>query len=187
MATLFTADTHFGHANIIKLSGRPFADQGEMDAVLIENWNRVVKPNDEVWHLGDFAWKCPARFVAKLRGRIHLIKGNHDKLTNQKARQSFDSVHDVRMVKVGGQQIWLSHYAHRTWPKSHYGVWHLYGHSHGTLPDLLNMSLDVGVDARRLYFNESPKDSFRPWTLEELRAVFEARGHRAETREDHEA
>ena len=181
MADYFTADTHLGHAKIIVLAKRPFADVTEMDERIISNWNRLVTDADDVWHLGDVSMRNPARFLAKLKGRIHLIKGNHDKFTDAKARQMFHSVHDVKMVTIGKQQIWLSHYAHRVSPKAHYGVWHLYGHSHGTLPDLGNCSIDVGVDARRHYFNastlEEGKANYRPWTLEEIRALMAARGH----------
>lgn len=180
MATYFTADTHFGHAKIIQLAGRPFASEDEMNERLIANWNAVVKPGDEVWHLGDVSIRNPSRFVAKLHGRIYLVRGNHDKFTDQKAKQmGFAHVYDVKMVRLGTQQVWLSHYAHRVWPKAHYGVWHLYGHSHGTLADLGNMSLDVGVDARKHFFNGiPPADLMRPWSVEELRAVFAARDHK---------
>jgi len=52
------------------------------------------------------------------------------------------------MIKIGEQQIWLSHYAHRVWNKSHHGVFHLFAHSHNSLPDDPNsLSFDVGVDA----------------------------------------
>ena len=53
--TFFTADTHFGHANIIKYTNRPFDSPNHMDDILIANWNAVVGPDDEVYHLGDFA------------------------------------------------------------------------------------------------------------------------------------
>lgn len=33
----FTADTHFGHENIIRFCDRPFVSAEEMDEVLIEN------------------------------------------------------------------------------------------------------------------------------------------------------
>ena len=53
--TFFTSDTHFGHENIIKYCNRPFTSTEEMDKALISNWNKVVKPEDTVFHLGDFA------------------------------------------------------------------------------------------------------------------------------------
>ena len=42
MTTYFTADQHFGHQNIIGYCDRPFHSVGEMNAVLVANWNAVV-------------------------------------------------------------------------------------------------------------------------------------------------
>ena len=44
----FTADTHFGHENVIRFCGRPYATAVEMDEAMIENWNSRVKGNDTV-------------------------------------------------------------------------------------------------------------------------------------------
>ena len=49
----FIADTHFGHANIIKFAKRPFDDVYEMDEALVANWNETVRPADTVFVLGD--------------------------------------------------------------------------------------------------------------------------------------
>ena len=55
MTTWFTADLHFGHANIISYSSRPFADATAMNEALIERWNDSVRMEDSVWLLGDVA------------------------------------------------------------------------------------------------------------------------------------
>lgn len=39
----------------------------------------------------------------------------------------------------------------RTWNKSHYGNWQLYGHSHGSLPENDSLSMDVGVDPNNYF------------------------------------
>src|SRR5262252_6316435 len=54
MRLLFTADTHFGHGGALGLYRRPFASVANMDAALIERWNRVVAATDDLYHLGDF-------------------------------------------------------------------------------------------------------------------------------------
>ena len=77
----FTSDTHFGHARIIELCARPFANVDEMNEALIQKWNAVVGPDDVVYHLGDF-FMGPKETVLlrkRLNGKIVLIKGNHDK------------------------------------------------------------------------------------------------------------
>lgn len=65
----FTSDTHFGHANIVKYSGRPFEDVYEMNAALVRNWNETVKPGDLVYHLGDFAL-CDVENAVKIVERL---------------------------------------------------------------------------------------------------------------------
>lgn len=76
----FTSDTHFGHENIIYYAGRPFEDTDDMDEAMIENWNQSVKPQDLVYHLGDFSMTATrGKEVRKLlNGTIRLVVGNHD-------------------------------------------------------------------------------------------------------------
>ena len=147
MRTWFTADTHFGHANIIKFCGRPFKDVDEMDRTLIEVWNAVVRPEDTVWHLGDFAFrstKDPEAYLRRLHGTKHLVVGNHDGEASRSA-PSWGSVQDMAHVSIDGHRVTLCHYAMRVWPRSHHGALHFYGHSHGNLPGD-SQSCDVGMD-----------------------------------------
>jgi calcineurin-like phosphoesterase family protein len=82
MPTDFTSDHHFGHAGALGLYHRPFASVAEMDRQMIDRWNSVIGPDDEVWHLGDFAIRQRpdrvAALVKALHGRKHLIIGNND-------------------------------------------------------------------------------------------------------------
>ena len=84
--TFFIADPHFGHENIIKYEKRPFLNVEEMDRFLIEKWNSIVKNNDEVFVLGDFSFYTKAKtkqICNELKGRKYLIKGNHDKNSDE--------------------------------------------------------------------------------------------------------
>ena len=59
--TFFTSDSHFGHASVLAPRmdrPRPFATIEEHDEALVAAWNAVVRPDDIVWHLGDFAYRC---------------------------------------------------------------------------------------------------------------------------------
>lgn len=145
----FTADPHFGHQNIIKYCNRPWKYWDEMDEALIENFNSVVTDKDVVYLLGDIAFHKPVQdYMGRLRGKEHhLIMGNHDKMVH--CMNMFHSISQVKALNIKGiPNIWLSHYAHRTWPASHYGSIHLFGHSHGMLHiEPGAKCIDVGVDA----------------------------------------
>ena len=91
-----TGDTHFGHANIIKYTNRPFKSVSDMNYTLIRNWNQLVKPDDIIYHLGDFAFysKIDAKkLLSKLNGFKILILGNHDKSIEFMKNLGFDEVH----------------------------------------------------------------------------------------------
>lgn len=141
----FTADLHFDHKNIIKYCNRPFNSVIEMNETLISNWNGRVHKDDLVYILGDFSFKHPDKYLEKLNGTKILIFGNHDDTKVRKHKGLFKAVYDILKIKYNKKTIMLCHYAMRVWAKSHFGSYHLYGHSHGTLPPF-GKSLDVGVD-----------------------------------------
>lgn len=92
----FTSDTHFNHANIIRFCNRPFKDVSHMNEAIISNWNRVVGPEDIVFHLGDFCLGGSAEWINvlnRLNGKIYLISGNHDiKNLRQNYTQYFEHI-----------------------------------------------------------------------------------------------
>jgi calcineurin-like phosphoesterase family protein len=169
MAVFFTSDTHFGHESIIPVKKRPFASRDEMDAALIAAWNAAVGPDDTVYHLGDFCYRNErplADYRRALNGAVHLIRGNHDDRLSEEDARLFASVNLLSEITVDGQIIVLFHYPMREWRWCKHGTWHLFGHVHGRLDKApLGLSLDVGVDSHE----------FRPWSFEEIRAVFAAR------------
>jgi calcineurin-like phosphoesterase family protein len=74
--TYFTSDTHFGSDRAREFSRRPFRTVEEMDLELISNWNKTVRPNDDVYFLGDFG---DAKRIKCLNGNIHFIEGNYER------------------------------------------------------------------------------------------------------------
>jgi len=143
----FTADEHYWHKNIMEYQGRTFDTIEEHNEKLIENHNSVVTVNDTTYHVGDM---CFGRFdkwcdiVTRLNGKHVLIIGSHDKV-DQEIATLFQTVESVMEIREREFIIFMSHYAHRRWPKSHYGSFHLYGHTHGNLEGF-GRSMDVGVD-----------------------------------------
>ena len=174
-------DTHFFHTNIIKYDNenlekklgykpRPYesviqtedgpvvtGNVDQMNQAMIHLWNSVVKPDDSVYHLGDFflgkSVDQARNILLQLNGKIHLVRGNHCSIDDQLQRH-FEWVKDYYELSVpdedckgrnGKQLIVLSHYAFRVWNQSHRGSFHCYAHSHGSLPDDPNLlSMDVG-------------------------------------------
>ena len=81
----YISDTHFGDERIMKLSKRPFSDVDEMNKVLIKKWNDKVSACDDVYIVGDFSLNDQTANAAlnELNGRLHLIIGNHDNLSEE--------------------------------------------------------------------------------------------------------
>jgi calcineurin-like phosphoesterase family protein len=139
----FTADEHYGHSNIIKYCNRPFKDVNHMNETLIRNHNEVVGEDDIVVHAGDFALDRDAeQYIRRLNGQHIFLEGSHDRWL-QNGKQMWEK-------KIEGQLVVACHYAMRRWPKSHYGSWNVYGHSHGKL-EPIGKQHDVGVDNNHFY------------------------------------
>jgi len=82
------SDTHFSHSNILTFRDdttrsfiREFDSVEHMNETMIENWNKVVKHGDKVYHLGDVFFGDKESFKSlwsRLNGSKRLIVGNHD-------------------------------------------------------------------------------------------------------------
>lgn len=132
----YTGCTHYGHERMIELAGRPFSSVEEMDEVMIENHNKLVKPEDVVYILGDFAWHgLVDKYLQRLNGSmINFILGNHDEDTvlAQLAYRQFIrfNVSNYCMRKIQGQQMVLFHYPIEDWDMRYKGSIHLHAHTH---------------------------------------------------------
>lgn len=99
------SDTHFGHQNILSFKRkdgspvRAFDSIDSMDQHMIDNWNRVVKDGDIIYHLGDvfFGDQNGARVLSQLKGRKRLILGNHDDGKNKALQKYFQKIMMWRM------------------------------------------------------------------------------------------
>lgn len=128
-----TSDTHFGHTNIAKFTGRPFDNSDstyEMDLALCKNWNGAVAANETTLHLGDVALgkiEESLQWIAKCNGRKILMPGNHDQISfkynknrHDKVQHLYDAVFDwiapesgiqLKAVKDGEERyLQASHY-----------------------------------------------------------------------------
>ena len=146
------SDTHFSHYNMVhKFKTRPFSTVEEMDEVLIENWNKTVKPGDKVYHLGDFAFghkdKHPS-LVKRLNGNKRLIVGNHD---------------DVKSLAPYFQKVMLW----RMWPEFGLLFTHVPVH-----PSTLGESRFTGVPIKNvhghIHQNPSPPGPYKCVSVEQI-------------------
>ena len=131
--TYFTSDQHFGHGNIIKYCSRPFKTVEEMDEVMLAKWNSRVTDEDDVWILGDLFFRSAAvvPVLEQLKGRKHLILGNHDPSWCGKIEleKHFASVGEIYNGTIDGHRVTMCHYPMLTWDgdKNSYMI---YGHIH---------------------------------------------------------
>jgi len=156
----FTADIHLGHHRLLEYErGDDFKTVEECDEYMLQQWNKKVTRKDTVYIIGDVSMtnsKYTIAWLNKANGKKILIKGNHDKKMNGLVRDCFQAIYDfgkeinIRLSDDTKKKVVLCHYALKVWNRSHYGSWHLYGHSHGNLVDAPNeRSWDVGMDNNR--------------------------------------
>ncbi|MDN3495001.1 metallophosphoesterase [Planococcus sp. APC 4015] len=168
-----TSDTHFGHARISELASRPFASVSEMDAELVQRWNRSVAPTDVVLHLGDVALGTivdSLPLTAQLNGRRFLVPGNHDRVSpatqSRAAIERFTPLYEnagwtvLPEVIEGtrrGSRLLASHYPyfgdtqevdrHSSHRPIDHGIPLLHGHTHDRWNGPVGNQFHVGIDA----------------------------------------
>lgn len=166
MTTFFTSDLHLGHANALEHCQRPFTSVEEMNEMLIENWNRKVQMDDEIYIIGDFAYRsaCPVtNYLTRLNGQKHLIIGNHELwfYNDLSMTRFFKSVDHMQVIRLGEKMITLCHYPMFEWNGSRRALnqqtsksWLIHGHIHNRrnvdsylhIRDRLPCALNAGVD-----------------------------------------
>lgn len=157
----FTADTHFGHANVLRFTDRHerWDTIEQMNHGLVANINACVGPRDHLYVLGDFSFKLEATAALRIRGQIrcediHLVPGNHDKdWTAPELAGAFVVEPPILTLKDRGRKFELCHYPMVDWRGLGNASIHLHGHIHA--PAAYNewnranrvLRYDVGVDA----------------------------------------
>lgn len=142
----FVSDTHFGHRNIIQYCRPQYASLEEMEDDIITRWNNAVKPQDLVYHLGDFAWKASdaIRVRPLLHGSIRLVVGNHDDIKAYVDAGLFQRIDMWRQFRDFG--FTASHVPMRREQIRH-GSANLHGHVHGNLEGLEDFHRDASVES----------------------------------------
>lgn len=172
MERYLSGDMHFGHANIITYSGRPFDDVEAMNQGLVEAWNETVGCDDEVWVLGDVAMGRldeTLEYVDLLNGRKILLAGNHDRCWAGHGRKAAaaneryldagfcEIVQGTIELDIGVRHLVLADHfpyvgdsraqeRYQEWRPADRGRWLMHGHVHELWRQRGRM-INVGVDA----------------------------------------
>jgi calcineurin-like phosphoesterase family protein len=148
----FTSDLHFLHKNIITYNRPYYTSVREMNESIIAVINATVEVWDTLYILGDIALgsvKIAAEYLEQIKCEIKIVPGNHD---SGKALKRYAELTNVEVLpplyetKVGDTNVVMCHFPMVSWNRSHYGAWHLFGHTHGSYVGL-GKSLDVGWDS----------------------------------------
>lgn len=166
----YTSDTHWNHLSMVEKKWRDFGTIAEMNEHMVTRWNENVRPDDHVWHLGDWGLGNVLHHIGlvhTLHGHIHLVPGNHDRV-HPAHRDSyrwqktffdagFESIQAFARRRIAGQSVLLSHFPYDGDNHDHNrysqyrlrdeGDWLLHGHVH-ELWDVMGRQINVGVDVR---------------------------------------
>lgn len=142
-----TSDLHLNHANVIAYCNRPFSCVEEMNEALIDNWNKLIRPCDTVYIVGDVAmgpYQEIPKLVSRLQGNLVLILGNHDRGKTKLISQYFKEIHHSMEMEFEDKQILVKH--HPVPELSAEYAFQICGHVHNLWKfndKMLNVSVDV--------------------------------------------
>lgn len=157
----FTSDLHIGHETVAVQRFQPAQIDGPAaitwhDAALARGWDERVRPEDQVWILGDISAGGKAAqanaltWLVQRPGVKHLVTGNHDgchPMYRDAAKYQawylscgIASVQPFARRRINGQSVLLSHYPytgdhtsvdrHTQWRLRDGGLPILHGHTH---------------------------------------------------------
>lgn len=146
----YIADLHFFHGALNeKMDKRGFEDVQAMNEYMLDQWNRRVGKNDEVVILGDLSWGKPKEtndLLEKLRGRLYLIEGNHDRFLKNKEFNAgrFVWIKPYEELRDNNRKVILCHYPimcyngqYQLDKQGRPRAYMLYGHVHDTFDQRL--------------------------------------------------
>lgn len=175
MSTFITSDLHLCHSKDFLWQPRGFESVEEMNEAIVEHWNRIVKPDDIVYNLGDIALSdidAAIPYIKRLNGYQWWIRGNHCTLNKvQKICAECSNISTISnpeaswatIIKSGKWSFYLSHYPTSVGngddPKK---IFCLCGHSHtkDRWADWDKLCYHVELDAHDCY----------PVNLEQIKA-----------------
>ena len=141
MTIYFTSDLHFGHDRDFIYKPRGFVSSIHHDDSIIDDWNYIVKPTDEVYILGDLMLGRDHQYgiecLQSLNGNLHFTIGNHDTANRIAEYEQCGLINEghATVLKADGYKFFLCHYAAATScienaAAAKYHLISLHGHTH---------------------------------------------------------
>ena len=159
--TWIISDTHFFHENIGRYCDRPDGWQ----ETIIENWNRLIQPEEVVFQVGDLALGKHENLeglAPLLNGKLYLMRGNHD-------RRGSTFYQKLGITLVPDPYLMNHHlglilvFSHRPIVLLEPGLLNLHGHIHNnSAPELGARHVNLCVEVL----------GYRPWRLGEIVAPY---------------
>lgn len=156
-----TSDLHFSHRREFLYGPRGFNTIQEHDEAVIARWNETVQEDDDVYVLGDLMLNDNEHgldCLRQLKGRIHLVRGNHDTDARWKLYSELENIVELcgwsYMLRIGKRYFYLSH-----WPvrigngEETHGPYCLHGHTHhnNAYEYIEDRCYNVNLDAHNCY------------------------------------
>lgn len=162
MPIYLISDTHFNHDKPFIYEPRGFSSVDDMNKTIINNWNGIVTDQDDIYVLGDFFLGTDTDYIrdtiGNLRGKIHLIIGNHDtpaKIELYKELRICEVLYATQ-IKFKKRLFYLSHYPTLTatlQSNPEKAIFNLFGHTHSkdkfyeNSPYMYNVAVDANDNA----------------------------------------
>ena len=158
-----TSDLHFGHDREFVWKVRGYESVEQMNTRQVEKWNAIVEDDDDVYILGDVMLGSTdnIEYLKKLKGKIHIVLGNHDTLTREAMYKELPNVVEVAEVgirlKYNKYHFVLTHYPMLTGNLEKESLkqmsLNLYGHTHQSVNFYNDMPFmyHVGQDSHNCY------------------------------------
>lgn len=172
--TFYISDHHFFHTNIITMCNRPFKDLAEMNQSMIDSWNSVVDPLDNVIYGGDLVLGSSRNYrekvkdlLLKLNGAKFLVRGNHDRSRKTMLALGFLDVYPFANLTDSGFNIFMIHNLMRNFDQYQSNIEAadvvLYGHIHNNTYD------DIRIKDHSKFINISVENlNYIPHTISQL-------------------
>lgn len=145
-----TSDLHIGHNKDYIFRDRGFKSIEEHDRALVANWNELVGGEDIVYILGDVMLKHDLddtdfayglSVLEQLKGKLVIIRGNHDTVGKSERYKSLANVLRAGEAALyldypesGRYHFYLTHYptliSHKKLKSVKTALINIYGHTH---------------------------------------------------------